>query len=66
MTEEQKAAYVIAQSACAMILALGMEAENKHREHRGEAMAYGYSAFNALLEEYGIHHNAVLERFHQP
>jgi hypothetical protein len=65
MTEEQKAAYVIAMSACAMIKALGMMADNQQREHRGESMAYTNEQFDALIEEHGIHHNAVIERFTQ-
>ena len=63
MTEEQKAAYVIAMSACAMIKALGMVADNYHRIGRGETIAYDSKAFDALIEEWGIHHNAVIERF---
>ena len=64
MTEEQKAAYIIAMSTCAMIKAMGYQAENEQRKHLGQAMAYTEDAFGALIEEWGIHHNAVHEKFH--
>ena len=57
---ESCAAYINAQVACALIQAKGMEAENQQRELRGESMAYMEEDFAALIEEYGIHHNAVL------
>ena len=63
MTEEQKAAYIIAMSACAMIKALGMHADNQQRAHRGESMAWKSEDFDALIYIEGIHHNAVIERF---
>jgi hypothetical protein len=53
------AAYVISQSVCAMIEAMGMQAENQQRIHRGESVAYMEDSFNSLCEKYGIHHNAV-------
>lgn len=61
MTPEQKAAYVNAQVACAMIEAMGMQAENMGRVHRGTAMAYNDEHFSALIEKYGLHHNAIHE-----
>ena len=36
--------------AYALIEAMGKQAENKIREHRGEAMAYDEDAFIALAE----------------
>ena len=60
MSDEQNAAYVNAQVACAMIEAMGMQAENQQRAHRGESIAYAEDHFNALITKYGIHHNAVL------
>lgn len=59
MTPEQKAAYVISQSVCAMVEAMGMQAENQQRTNRGLSIAYGEEAFAAVLEKYGVHHNAV-------
>ena len=44
---------------CAMIEAMGMVALNQYRTNRGETIAYDDRAFNALIEKYGIHHNAV-------
>mgnify|MGYP001607021024 FL=1 len=64
MTPEQKAAYVIAMSACAMAEIAGMQAENQQRAHRGESIAYTKDAFAALADKHGIHHNAVIGLFH--
>ena len=63
MTEEQSAAYVMSQSACALITAMGMYAANVQRENLGHSMAYTEEAFENLLTQYGIHHNAVLSTF---
>lgn len=63
MTPEQEAAYVIAQSASAVIEAMGMAAENQQRAHQGASMAYVEDHFNALIEKYGIHHNEVMTVF---
>ena len=57
---ESCAAYINAEVACALIRAKGMEAENRQREHRGEPMAYTEADFTALIEEYGIYHNATV------
>lgn len=64
MTDEQKAAYVNAQAACAMAEIAGMQALNQYRLARGEAIAYSDEAFDAIPNKYGIHHNAVLTLFH--
>lgn len=63
MTEEQNAAYVSSQSACALIEAMGMVAENTHRQQCGKIIVYGEEAFNALINKYGIHHNAIVTTF---
>ena len=60
MTPEQKAAYVFAQSVCAMAEIEGMKALNTERESKGYALAYDEAAFLEILNKYGIHHNAVL------
>jgi len=65
MTEEQKAAYIMSQSVCAMIEALGMMSDNQQRIYRGESIAYPSKSFNDLIEEYGIHNNATIGLFHQ-
>lgn len=56
----ENAIYVQSQIACALIEAMGMQAENMQRQHRGESMAYSDVAFNDLIVKYGIHHNAIL------
>jgi ParB-like chromosome segregation protein Spo0J len=38
----------------------GMIAENKQREHLGVSMAYVEKDFQALIEKYGVHHNALI------
>ncbi len=37
----------------------GMKAENLERLRIGAALAYGENAFLALIEEVGVHHNAI-------
>lgn len=63
MDKPEAVAYVQAMTACALIEAKGMEAENQHRLACGNSVAYGKEAFDALIEKYGIHHNAVLLLF---
>lgn len=63
MTDEQEAAYVSSQTACALITAFGMVAENQDRLSQGKTIAYGEEAFNDLINEYGIHHNSVITTF---
>lgn len=60
MTENQQAAYVIAQAACATITAMGMQADN---DQHPEDQPHTKEDFDALIEEWGIHHNAVLGEF---
>lgn len=57
MTPEQNAAYVMAQSACALIEAMGMQADNQQHP---QDQPYTGQDFAALIERYGIHHNAVI------
>lgn len=64
MTDEQKAAYAHAQSVAATAEIEGMKAENQHRLSVGSSIAYGEAAFNAVIEKYGIHHNALMALFH--
>ena len=65
MTPEQKAAYINARVACATIEAAGMTALNMQRASLGLSMAYEDDAFDALIDKYGIHHNAVLNLFNE-
>lgn len=57
MNEERDLLYFKMQLLQAEIEMNGMIAENKFRESNGESVAYGYSHFKDLIEEYGIHHN---------
>ena len=59
MTPEQKAAYVNSQAACALIEALGMQADNQYCLRHGHGLKFLKNDFDALTEKYGIHHNAV-------
>ena len=60
MNENENAAYVMSQAACALIEAMGMHAENMQRQQLGQSMAYSDEAFLKLINRYGIHHNAVI------
>ena len=59
-TYEQRAAYINAQVACAMIEAMGMKAQNTYRKHIGEAPEYILKDFENLISEYGIDHNTTI------
>jgi len=71
MTPEQQAAYVFSQSVSALIEAIGMFSANqahyyKAKEVEGTYMPYFRpEKFNALIDKYGICHNAVLTVFQQ-
>ena len=60
MDEIQKAAYIISQSACAIIEAMGMQADNIQRKQQYLSMAFILDDFIAVYERYGITHNQVL------
>lgn len=65
MTEEQKAAYVIAQTAMFNAHIALMQAENADRANRGLAVAYKEEAFAETIKEYGnLHHNELIGFFH--
>jgi len=42
-----------------------MKAENKQRELEGKSLAYTEKQFIDLINEFGIHHNAVLSRIQE-
>lgn len=63
MNEEQQAAFIHAQAVCAQAEIAAMQAENMQRAALGQSMAYDEAAFMAVIEKYGIHHNAVIEFF---
>lgn len=54
------AAYVFAQGTCASLEAMAMNTENAMLAQAGKPMLHGPDAFMALIEKYGIHHNAVM------
>lgn len=61
MTDEQKAAFIQSQAACAIAEIAAMQAENQVRLSRGEAQAYDEEAFMSVQRTYVISHNAVIE-----
>lgn len=63
MTDAQAAAYVFSMAVQALARIEGMKAANMERERRGEALAYPESAFVEIIEECGIHHNAMITEF---
>jgi len=63
MTSEQQAAYIMAQAAALNAEVAGMQAENAFREMQGHTIAYGEDAFQAAINRYGVHHNAVVGFF---
>ncbi len=66
MNEAQSAAYVTAQAVAAHLEGLGMAAENSAALAAGKGIPYPVDAFKALIDKYGIHHNAILGLFLSP
>jgi len=62
MDDAQKAAYITAMAACAQIEAAAMLAHNQAVPPNHHSR-YEYTEFMALIDKYGIHHNAVLTLF---
>lgn len=52
--------YTLGMIVGALNETLSMYSENMQREQCGNSMAYGDSAFNEVLERYGISHNQIL------
>lgn len=67
MTPAQAAAYIQSQVACAQIEALAMQAANlaHYCSNSKGSPPYTDKDFLALVEKYGIHHNAVHHYTHQ-
>lgn len=63
MDTQQQAAYVISQAACASIEAMALNAANYAAGIKGDPVPHEPKDFLALIEKYGIHHNAVLTAF---
>jgi hypothetical protein len=55
-----RVAYINAQVACALARIEGMKAENVHYLQNNGRVKYGEDAFNAVPDEFGISHNAVI------
>lgn len=65
MTQEQSAAYVVAQSVYTLVEAMGMQAENQVRISQNCAPAYDEKAFVDLLNRSQIGHNDVVGLFNR-
>lgn len=63
MTDEQKAAFIMAQAAVLNAEIAGMVAENMQRQALGHSMAYDEAAFETLVNRSGCNHNAVVTFF---
>ncbi|KKN98434.1 hypothetical protein LCGC14_0145280 [marine sediment metagenome] len=64
MTDEQKAAYVVAASVEAFAEIQGMITTNKEREADGKALAYDEEAFSKIAYKHGIDNNSMIILFH--
>ena len=62
MTEEQSAAFVNSQVACALIEMEGMKAENMQRQSQGHEPVYREDDFGSITERYEIGYNSVISR----
>jgi hypothetical protein len=60
MDQTARAAFVIAQAACAAIESAAMQTQNAADFTAGRPMTYQQHDFLALPDKYGIHHNAVI------
>lgn len=63
MTPEQSAAYVMAMVACVNAEVAGMQACNQRDAIDRRPPSFAREDFEALISQYGIHHNAVLQTF---
>lgn len=54
--------YLLGMFAQGVIRAMGMMSENMQRVQLGQSIAYNDKAFNDLIEELGIHHNAIVSQ----
>ena len=65
MDDTQRAAFIFAQSVCALAEIQGMVALNDYRKALGQQVAYDDEDFFAVPDKYPINHNAVLSLFHK-
>lgn len=61
MDIQARAAFVIAQAACANAEIAAMQAENQHRAAIGASPAYTEEHFRAVPDSYQIGWNSVIE-----
>jgi len=57
---DHESALLFSQSICAMLRGLGMFSLNLQRLHRGESLAYDDTAFEKVIEEFGIGWNSAI------
>jgi hypothetical protein len=60
MNEASRAAIVVAQANCALITAMGLQAENQISLAKGEVPAFGERQFRALIVNHEIRREDVL------
>ena len=60
MNNEQKAAYIQAQAACAIIEGMSLLMDNLYAIKEGRPPD-PHEAFEAIINKYGLHHNTVIE-----
>ena len=63
MSPEQAAAYVNAQTVCALAELASMHAANYTRAQQDHTHAYDEDAFLAVPDRFGLSHNAVVILF---
>ena len=61
MNETERATFIQAQAACAIIEAFGMISENMRAANNGRTvLPYSKYDFDVLINQYGIHQNATI------
>ena len=64
MTANEQATFLYSQTVCALITAMGMQAENDQRQLRGESMCFMQTDFERVIIDHGIGYNDALGRLH--
>ena len=62
--EAQKMVYVIGMAAGGLIEAMGMHAKNQERLRNDESIAFDHEAFNQIMLDRGLHHNALISQIY--